>query len=361
MNFTINSKLLRNALESVSKAVPSKAANPILGNFLFTGNGSYLTITGSDANLTIKETLPSEVVGDAVIPANLLELVRVLPDEDVAINVENGACRIGWKNGNSTLPIFDVEDYPDIKEPDFDKSVSLSADIFASAISHTVQFTDADELLPALSGVFFNAKGEYIDIVTSDSKILAVYKIARELPGEPFNFIIPANALNAVRGIIKSVSEITVAADETSILLKFGTTTVIARKIISRFPNYESIIPTSFNAVLTAKKAEFLDTFKRVSVCASKASGTLKLSLNALCCTVEAQDLNFNTSAKESPENFRYEGADITIGFRDEYLIKTVGVMEFDTVTIKLNDARKAAIIECENDPCTILLMPVQI
>lgn len=361
MNFTINAKLLRNALESVSKAVPSKANNPILGNFLFVGDGSYLTITGSDSNLTIKEEIPCETAGDAVIPLSLLELVKVLPDENVSIDVEDGACRVSWKNGNSTLPVFNVKDYPEIKTPDTERSISLSAEIFASAIAHTVQFTDADELRPALSGVFFNDKGEYIDIVASDSKVLAVYKIARELPDEPFSFIIPAAALNAVRNTIRGASEITIAADDTSILIKFGTTTIIARKIVGKFPNYESIMPKVFNATLTAKKAEFLDTFKRVSVCASKASGTLKLSLNAFSSTVESQDLSFNTSAKESPETFAYEGADITIGFRDEYLIKAVSAMEFDAVTIKLNDARKAVIIECENDPCTILLMPVQI
>lgn len=361
MKFTINSRLLRNSLESAQKAIPSKSSTPILGNFLLKGDGSYLKVTGSDANITIIQTIPSDATGEAVVPTNLLDLMRVLPDDDVAIEVDNGACKVSWKNGNSTLPTFDPKDYPDIKIPEGVNGVTILADIFSSAIAHTVQFTDADELRPAFSGVFLNVKTDHIDVVSTDSRVLAIYKINRELPEEPFSLIIPATALNAVRGAIKDAREIGIAADETSILMQFGNTTVISRKIVGKFPNYESIIPSDFLADLTARKADFLDTFKRVAVCASKAAGTLKLVLNPLTSSVEAQDMGFATSAREEPESFKYQGPEITIGFRDEYLIKAVSAIESETVTVRLNGARKAAIIEGENDPCTILLMPVQI
>lgn len=354
MKITINSRVLKSALETTAKAIPSKPSIPILANFLFKADGTILTITGSDADITIVSEIPNEAKGEACLPLQLLELVRTLPDDLVTITTAETGCTVEWNNGKSTLPAFGVTDYPEIPSPQDEMDAVIPAEEFGIAMAHAIPCVGTDDLRPIMSGVLFKSGDGVIDIVASDSKILSIYKVATKC--RDFDFVISANALKAVGS-----GDVEIYTDDARCFLRTGNTLVIARKIIGKFPNYTAVIPKEFNAKLTAKKKDIIDTVKRVSVCASKASNHIKLSLGVLGCSVEAEDLSFATSAKETPDGLTFDGADLTIGFRGDYIIKGVGAVNSQDIAIHFTDARHAAVITSEDDPCTILLMPVQI
>lgn len=359
MKLTINSRVLKSALESANKGINPKPNIPTLANFLLEGNGSYLTITGSDGNTTIKETIPCETEGKALLPTNLLELVRTLPEGDITIETEDTTATILWKNGKSTIPAFPVSDYPEIKDYE-GEYLAIKGDTFASALSHTLPHTADDELRPVMAGVFFNAKEDgTIDIVASDSHTLGLYTIKADHK-EPFNFVAPANALKLVSALAK-VNDVEIANDDASIYFRIGTTTIQSRKIVGKFPKYESVIPKTFTSTLTAEKALLLNSIKRVSVCANKASGHIKLSLGMLATTIEAQDLSLQTSAREDPEGVTYEGADLAIGFKGEYLVRCISAIESTEVQIKFNDPYKAAVVTSDEDAGTMIIMPIKV
>lgn len=359
MKITINSRVLKSALESANKGINPKPTIPSLANFFLEGNGNYLTITGSDGNTTIKETIPCETEGKALLPTNLLELVRTLPEGDVTIEVETASASISWRNGHSTIPAFNTEEYPTIKDYE-GEYLAIKGETFASALSHTLPHTADDGLRPVMGGVFFNAKDDgTIDIVASDSHTLGLYTI-KTGHTTPFNFIVPAPALKLVSGLVR-VGDVEVASDENSIFFRIGTTTIQSRKIVGSFPKYENVIPKSFASTLTAEKAILLGAIKRVMVCSSKASGHIKLSLGLLETTIEAQDLSMQTSARENPDGISFNGSDLQIGFKGEYLVKCISALESGEVKINLNDPRKAAVVTSEDDTSIALIMPVQI
>lgn len=359
MKITINSRVLKSALESAVKGINPKPTIPSLANFLLEGNGAYLTITGSDSNTTIKETIPCETEGKALIPTNLLELVRTLPEGDITIEAEDNTAKVSWKNGQSTLPTFPVSDYPEIKDYE-GEYLTVKGDILASALAHTIPHTADDDLRPVMGGVLFKAKEDgTIDIVASDSHTLGLYTIKADHK-KPFSFVAPSTALKLISNLAKA-SDVEIASDEASIIFRTGTTTISTRKIVGNFPKYESIIPTKFNSTLTADKTLLLNSIRRVLVCSSKASGHIKLSLGMLENQIEAQDLSMQTSAREIPEGVSYDGADLTIGFKGDYLIRCINAIESGEVKINFNDPRKAAVVTSEEDASTMLIMPVQI
>ena len=360
MKITVNQKVLRQALESAVKAINQKPTVPILSNFLLKGDGETLQIIGSDSNITIIESFPNSAQGSVVVPVNFLELVKNLPEEVVEIETGERIITVSWKNGHSTLPSFEADDYPDITKSD-GKGYSISADKFVSALNHTIPCIADDDLRPVMGGVYFKVKEKNIDVVATDSRVLSKVEIETPENEEQFDFIIPAPALSAVKSAVKGGEDIEILHDDTNCVFRVGGTTVISRRILGSFPRYEAVIPKEFNATLKAKKNDLISTLKRILVCASKSSGHIKLSLNMLNNTIEAQDLSFSTAAKESPDNILFEGQDLTIGFKGEYLIKAIQTLESVDVEIKFTDARRAAIITSDSDPCTILLMPVQV
>ena len=137
MKFIVSSTELLKGLMEISKAIPAKSALPILENFLFDLTGNILVVTASDSEITLRteiEVDSTEAEGRIAVPArHIIELLKELPDQPVRIEVTSDSsieCR--WSSGNSVLPFFPAEDYPEIKGTSEDaEKLSFKADKLA--------------------------------------------------------------------------------------------------------------------------------------------------------------------------------------------------------------------------------------
>lgn len=366
MNIKINSKAFLNALSLAYKAIPSKAAIPILENFRIEGSAAGVVITATNSNLSI--ICAVDAVSDdgaIVVPAKiLLDVMRNLPNIDVTLRTENNStCVVDWGNGNSALPSFPPQDYPFIAVPqNQEPHITIKGKDLKAALAHTLPCTGKDEIRPVLSGVFCNVKPDKIDFVGTDSHILAIYPIASENQ-QQMSFCIPGAAAALVKDAAADDDEVNIFSNNNGVHFGVDGIVISARKIEGNFPRYESIIPTHNNNQAIADKLLFASSIKRVSVCSSKASGTIKLTLNSdTQIKAEAQDLGFSIAATEFVPGTVYQGDSMIVGFKSDYLIKGLNIVGSDKLILKLLDSRHAALIvpqEPEVDPCTILIMPV--
>ena len=129
MKFTINRQTFTNQLNDVSRAVPSKATIPILTGIKLEANEDGITLTGSDADISIESFLPAdneryqlkiEESGSIVVAARLFnEIIRKLPTNE--INLEsNDQFQLTIKSGPAvfTLSGQDGQAYPHLPEVD---------------------------------------------------------------------------------------------------------------------------------------------------------------------------------------------------------------------------------------------------
>ena len=102
MKFIVSSTDLLQGLLSVQKVIASKSSLPILDNFLFVLDGNTLTVTGSDAETTLKTILTiNEVMegGEIAVPAKLLtDSLKELPTQPIefAADKERNIVNIIW-------------------------------------------------------------------------------------------------------------------------------------------------------------------------------------------------------------------------------------------------------------------------
>jgi DNA polymerase III sliding clamp (beta) subunit (PCNA family) len=86
MEFSVKKFDLLDELSLTQGVVERKTTIPILSNLLFEVQASRLTITATDLELSIRTSCEAKVKkeGAGTIPAKkLLELVRLLPDEEI--------------------------------------------------------------------------------------------------------------------------------------------------------------------------------------------------------------------------------------------------------------------------------------
>ena len=372
MNLTISSTNLLKALMDVSKAIPSKSPLPILENFLFVLKEGKLEITASDSELTLRTSLEVEVAdedGSIAVPArHMIDLLKELPDQPVGIKtVSDSSFECTWASGNSALPYFPADDYPDIATTGADAlKVEFPAESLVEGIQSTIYATADDEIRPAMNGIFFDLAPESTTLVASDSHKLICYTTKDVKASEKASFILHKKPAGVLRSIIgKDVENVEIAFDSSTAQFTFGSTTMVCRLVVGKYPKYRDVIPMNNANVLQIDRQLLLNTVKRVAVCANKASNHIKFTLKEGQLEISAQDLGFALAAYEKI-NCNYAGEELTIGFKSTFLTEILANMSCNTLVMKFADARRAALLlpaeeESETEKVCGILMPIMI
>ena len=372
MKLTISSTNLLKALMDVSKAIPTKSPLPILENFLFVLKGNMLEITASDSELTLRTSIevesPEEDGAIAVPARHMTDLLKELPDQPLGISTASDtSIECKWAGGNSVLPYFPADDYPEIKTtgPDALK-VTFPAESLVEGIQSTVYATADDEIRPAMNGIFFDMEPGSTTLVASDSHKLICYTTKDVEATEKASFILHKKPASVLRSIIdKEDEKVEVSFDGATAQFTFGATTMVCRLVVGKYPKYRDVIPTTNSNVLRIDRQLLLNTVKRVAVCSNKASNHIKLTLKPGQLEISAQDLGFALAAYEKVM-CDYQGDELTIGFKSTFLTEILANMGCNGIVIKFADARRAALIlpaeeEAETEKVCGILMPIMI
>ena len=372
MKFNVSSAELLKAIADVSKAIPSKSSLPILENFLFSLTGNLLEITASDSELTLRTTIEVDATqeeGCIAVPArHITDLLKSLPDQPICIKtVSDSSFECGWSNGNSTLPFFPAEDYPEIKGvADDAERIVFPAQTLTDGINGTIYATADDEMRPAMNGIFFDIDSLSTTLVASDSHKLICYTTDDVRASAKNSFILHKKPAAVLKSIIsKDVEEVEVLFDENNVVFTFGQTMMICRLIVGKFPKYRDVIPQNNSNILKIDRLQLLNTVRRVSVCANKASNHIKFDLKPGQLEISAQDLGFAIAAYEKV-SCDYSGEDLAIGFKSSFLTDILANMTCETIVMKFADARRAALLvpseeEAESEKICGILMPIMI
>lgn len=371
MEFNVSSAELLKGMMDVSKAVPVKTALPILEYFLFQLKGNTLLITASDQELTLRTEVQvdSKEDGSIAVPASqLIALFKALPDQPVTIRTTGeSSFECVWSNGNSSLPFFPAADYPEIKGTAEDAlSISIPAATLIDGIASTVYATADDEMRPAMNGIYFDISPESTTLVASDSHKLICFTTADVEAAESASFILHKKPAAVLRSTVsKEDGEVKVSFDSSTVVFSFGSTVMICRLVVGKYPKYRDVIPQNNSNVLRIDREQLLSTVRRVSVFANKASNHIKFDLKEGQLELTAQDLGFAIAAYEKL-TCDYSGDDLTIGFKSSFLVDILANMDCETIVLKFADPRRAALIvpaeeEAASEKVCGILMPIMV
>ena len=343
MEFSVSSAELLKGLMDVSKAIPSKTVLPILDNFLFQVKDEILQVTASDKELTLRTEIKVESMedGSMAVPSHqMIDLIKALPDQPITIKTtSDSSFECTWNNGNSSLPYYPAEDYPEISsECEGARNITFPAQALVNGISATVYATADDEMRPTMNGIFFDLDLESSTLVASDSHKLICYTDPELKSPVQTSFILH---------------------------FKFDGTTMICRLIVGRYPKYRDVIPQNNTNILKIDRIQLLNTIRRVAVCANKASNHIKFELSEGQLEITAQDLSFAIAAYEKVP-CEYHGDSLSIGFKSSFLIEILSNMSCETIVMKFADARRAALLvpsdeEAEKEKICGIIMPIMV
>jgi DNA polymerase-3 subunit beta len=141
---------------------------------------------------------------------------------------------------------------------------------------------------------------------------------------------------------------------------EIGPTRLTTALLQGDYPNYASLVQSSYPNRLTVGREALLDGLRRVRLMVRDVNSSVRMALqpNGIELTVITPDLGQATEQLDA----KYEGAEMTIAFNPAYLIDGLEAIDGDEVILEAQDAVKAALLRGTEAPDYLyLLMPVRV
>lgn len=370
MRFSLSSSLLSSRLNTLSKVISSKNSINILECFLFEVEDGKLILTASDNTNVMKCTLElneSDQNGSFCVPSKImLTSVKELADQPLVfdVNLEDNSIQIIYQNGSYRIFGQSAEEYPRMKglEGEY-TTTTIPAGVLANNINRTLFATASDDLRMVMNGLYFDLREDYMAIVATDGHKLVRNRIYSSKTDVPNSFILPKKPANLLRSVLSSDGDdVTISFNQTNAEIIFQDGILSCRLIEGRYPNYGSVIPQDNPNRLTIDRKTLVSALRRVMPFASENTQLIKLRIEYNNLEVNAEDIDFATSARESIM-CEYGGMPMSIGFKGSAFYEICNNLTSDEIVIELADPGRPGIVspaeQPEGEDILMLIMPM--
>lgn len=372
MKFVVSSSALQSHLQAISRVINSKNTLPVLECFHLKIESLKLTATASDTETTLVTSLELiESNGDgsfAISSKTLLDALRELTEQPLTIEINENSLEVTilYQNGKYKFVAQNGDEFPRLKGlKENPGSIEILASTLLRGINTTLFASADDELRPVMNGVVLDITTEDITFVASDAHKLVRLKNSSVRGEQKSTLIIPKKPANLLRTILpKETGTVLVSFDENNVLFMLSNYQMFCRLVEGRFPNYNAVVPQNNPYKVLVDRISFLNTLKRVAIFANQSTSLLKISISSNRMELTSQDIDFSTSAEESIA-CQYEGEQINIGFKAQFIIDIVNNLETQDIVLELADPSRAGLFlpleNVENEDLLMLLMPMLI
>lgn len=294
MKFTINRAAFIKELNNVQRAISSKTTIPILTGLKLSADESGLTLTGSDADISIEtlihadnpdNQLAIQNPGAIVLPARFFsDIVKRLPEDNMTLDVTEGfQTEITSGSASFTINGLDANNYPHLPEIDASDAITLTGDVFGELINQTVIAVSNQESRPILTGVHFTLVDNQLLAVATDSHRLSQRKI--ELPAAAsatYDVIIPGKSLTELSRMIGDDNpDVEMRLSENQVLFTIGDTMFYSRLLEGNYPDTSRLIPNESTTSAEFDAKGLLSAIERASLLSHESrNNVVKLTLD---------------------------------------------------------------------------------
>ena len=362
-------------LNDVLKAISPRTALPILNGIKLEATEDNLILTGSDSEISIEITIPTEVNNETVLeiesPGSVVlsarfftDVIKKLSGDFVELDTNaQYLTHIRAGKSNFNLSGNDPNQYPLLPEVNNESSIIISSSVLKTIINETNFAVSPSETRPVLTGVNWQFLDDEIKFTATDSHRLALRKLTDKPNSvEINNAIIPGKALGELNKIIDDKEDdVEVNFSQNQVLFKYGNMRFISRLLEGNYPDTSRLFPENYETKLTVNNSEFLQAIDRVSLLAREGGN------NAIKMTIENGKVELSSNSPEIgnvEEDVNIEGLEgesLQISFNSKYMMDALRAVPDDEVAIEFFGTMKPFTIQSSNSYDVIqLILPIR-
>lgn len=342
---------------------------PILKNVLIKTFNNKIRISSTNLEVGINKLISGKIIeeGGLTIPfQTFYNLVNNINSEKINLETKNNNIIFKTDNYEAKIQGLHEDDYPIIPRLEReDKYLEFDAELLKLALGQVITSAQISEIRPEISGVLFDYQVTIMKLVATDSFRLAEKTIYnsqyRSNIEKGFKVIIPLKSVQEVLRIFSNDQLIKISLDENQILFKNNDVELISRLIEGIYPDYEQIIPKSFESELGVEKEHFVNALKLVSNFSGKVNDIrLKVQENQKVLEVYSSNQflgenNYLIPSKVTGASF----SDVSFNWR--YLLDGLKVVNSNNLQFSLNGNNKPSLLKsAEDNSYFYILMPIK-
>jgi len=372
MKFIVIKSDIFKTLTHLQSIVSKKNTLPILSNILIEAENTSLTLSATDMDISIKETINCNIIekGSTTLNAQMMfEIIKKLPDTNEIEFISNDGKLLTIRSNVSkfSLSCLPKDEFPIINiETSKGKRINIESQTVFNLINKTRFAISNEETRYFLNGLYFNIvtseNTSNLTFVGTDGHRLAkstsiINKSINEIPG----VIIPKKTINELSKLLSDKNEnIDIDISSNKIIFYIDKLVLISKLIDGNFPDYNRVIPKNNNHHLSINRLSLLSAVDRVSTIANEKSPSIKFKL--LNNLINLSSINNENSTATEDIEAKYDGDEIEIGFNSRYIMDILDNLEANEIKISFNDNSSPIIIQEKiNSDNVYVLMPMRV
>ena len=371
MKITIERNNIFRSLSHVHSIVEKKNTIPVLSNILLEAKDNTLTLSATDMDLSVTESLNCNVIeaGSLTVSAHTLyDIIRKIPDGNEIEFISNDGKIFSIRSGKSRFSLSSLpkEDFPIIEVDDLKSELTIESSALLKLIEKTRFAISSEETRYFLNGIYLHKKRDTSDeiftMVATDGHRLAKIDFnssgnAKDMPG----VIIPRKTIYELCKLLNDFSgTVKINIDPNKIIFFVDKSILISKLIDGSFPDYQRVIPENNTNNLIVDRNSFCMAVDRVSTITNERSPAIKFKLLKNIMNMSAIDSE-NGQATEDIIT-EYEGEDMEIGFNSKYILEMISNLDDEKVMLSFKDSSSPLIASEKSSPDLIyVLMPMRV
>ncbi len=348
----LNEQLLK-VLEVLRGVVESRSTLPAASMALFSPKDKGCSITVMNPEMELRLFLDELEIKDPspslVSVAKLYEISRNTGyQSQIALNFGDDQISVTSENSRFKLLTMPADDFPISDGVALENTMSIRQDDLRHVVEKTA-FSMADhDARYYLNGMLIEVDGKKLSAVATDGHRLARSTLEVEkAAGAKAQAIMPrrvATELTRILGRSEEMAELGV--DSSNLSLSFNNIQIFAKAINGQFPDYQRVIPSSFEQEIQLNREETVKSLTRAGAIADNKSSSAKLGFTPGLLKLEVENPEGEQALIE--QKIEYQGDPLDIGFNAVYLSDVFRALDTETVIMQIRDSSSGVRVVAE-------------
>lgn len=343
----------------------SRSTLPILSGILIeTTEQGMLVFQATDLEISIKHTVSANIesAGRTVVPGKLFsDIVKSLPDASIELDAQQDMARISCLDSSFTLSTLNPADFPYFPQVDPTTTIVLPSKELSDVVKKVGKAVSRDESRAILTGIFLSVNDGVITFAATDSYRLAVAEMSAGANAvNDFQAIVPGKTLEDITKLALASESVSIGFSDNQIIVTFGDTIFISRRIEGTYPNYKQLIPADHAVSIQLDTQALCAAIKRVALLA-QAHTPIRFQFSAETQSATISASTADVGGAQETVSAEIDGPSMEIAFNHQYLLDGLNMIQGETV-IELQSSLKPGIVKStEEQGFLYLAMPVRL
>lgn len=364
MKILIDRKTFAQALSEVAPFAPAKPTVMVLKYAKITTKDKRMKIEANDTQCSMVkyiETIECDQDDSFLVDiADLNKFIAKTKGDTIELTVDGGNVNVKHSKGSASFQAEDAKNFPSFELlKDGATEIRMPASFIADAVAKGKNFIMTDNLKPQMCAIYAYIKDGRFGYCATDTHKLIHNSVNIDSELDVHWSIMPA-AFSSLVSNSKNGGDIVIHVTDKQASYRIGGCLIQTLMPAGNFPNFQRVIPQTWNMECAVDKGELLESLGRVSLFCD-ASECVKIDVSRMDMTLSVDNLNYMKSGKE---NLTHNGCDgeITIGVSANNAAVAAGVFDNGEVLIRMSDsARPMLFAQKDSENMQVVLMPMTI